>query len=101
MEQTNTARNWTIIGALVVLVGLVAWFYSGGTGTMPSTGGTVDATQSAPAADAPAADAPAADAMAPADGTAAPADGTAAPADGTAAPADGTAAPATGGTANP
>ncbi len=37
MEQTNTVRNWSIIGALVVLVGLVAWFYSGGTGTMPST----------------------------------------------------------------
>ena len=82
MEQTNTVRNWTIIGALVVLVGLVAWFYSGNTGTAPSLGVIDDATQTAPAADA-ATDSTATDP---------------APADGTAAPADGTAAPATGGT---
>jgi hypothetical protein len=81
MEQTNTVRNWSIIGALVVLVGLLAWFYSGDTGTSPTLGGTDDAMQTAPAADAPAAD-PAATDAAPADGTAAPADGTAAPAEG-------------------
>jgi hypothetical protein len=89
MEQTNTVRNWSIIGALVVLVGLLAWFYSGNTGTAPSLGVTDDAVQTAPAADA------ATDGMA---AEPAPADGTAAPADGTAAPADGTAAPATDGT---
>ena len=82
MEQTNTVRNWSIIGALVVLVGLLAWFYSGSTGTGPSLGVTDDAVQTAPAADA-ATDGMAVDP---------------APADGTAAPADGTAKPATGGT---
>ena len=49
MDQTHTLRNWSIIGVIVVLIGLAAWFYTGTGANAPVGGGTTDATAEQPA----------------------------------------------------
>ena len=39
MDQTHTLRNWSIIGVIVVLIGLAAWFYTGTGANAPVGGG--------------------------------------------------------------